>query len=157
LPTLALIPQPQESFLEAITDLELEQLHVESSRLQNSIFHLERSNIALEEFRDDEDCRQAIQENVETIARQNERVQMIKNEVERRGFLMPCGERKEDEEGGMDTEEGARAASGESVPTHREASTAQPAASVNGHAAGDINGTSQNEGESDREEEGVYL
>lgn len=57
---------------------------------------MQRSNIALEEVKDDEDCAIAIRENVETIQRQQERVQMIRDEVERRGFSAPCGERKEE-------------------------------------------------------------
>jgi hypothetical protein len=147
----------QESFLEAITDLELEQLHAESSRLQNSIFHLERSNIALQEYCDDEDCRLAIQENKDTIARQMERVQMIRCEVERRGFLMPCGERIEEE--GADTSGNAMAVSGEPAPINGVAVTTH-GATVNGSAVVETNGTTQNgrEGEgSDREDEGIYL
>ncbi|KAF8253462.1 hypothetical protein K440DRAFT_519269, partial [Wilcoxina mikolae CBS 423.85] len=69
----------------AIADLELEQLHAESARLHNSIYHLERSNIALEEFKDDGDCRIAIGENITTIERQRARIEMIRAEVEKRG------------------------------------------------------------------------
>ncbi|KAI5813199.1 hypothetical protein BZA77DRAFT_296181 [Pyronema omphalodes] len=89
-------PITPESFQLAIRELDLELLHRESSRLQNSIYHLQRSNIALEEVKDDEDCAIAIRENLETIQRQQERVQMIRDEVERRGFGAPCGERKEE-------------------------------------------------------------
>ncbi|KAI5852002.1 hypothetical protein BZA05DRAFT_445167 [Tricharina praecox] len=91
-------PITPQSFLIAIADLQLDQLHAESARLHNSIYHLERSNNALEEFPSDEDCRAALRENMVTIGHQQERVQLIKEEVERRGFLMPCGEKKEEQQ-----------------------------------------------------------
>lgn len=76
----------QEAFLRAIRQLELEQLYAEAARLQNSIYHLNRSIIALEEFESDPDCKEAINDNRDTIQRQTERVEMIVAEVARRGF-----------------------------------------------------------------------
>ncbi|KAF8536591.1 hypothetical protein BDD12DRAFT_807657 [Trichophaea hybrida] len=132
-------PITPEAFQLAIADLELEQLHVESARLHNSIYHLERSNIALEEFKDDEDCRIAIGENVATIERQRERIEMIRVEVEKRGFMMTCGKRKEE----------------------ATAATTCGAPEANGNAGGDSEAgrNQQNSTESGGgdEEEGVYL
>lgn len=83
----------QEFFLQAIRDLELEQLHAEAARLQLSLYHLRRSQIALEEFRDDPICRSAIEDNKVVIGNQVDRIDLIRLEVERRGFSMEHGVR----------------------------------------------------------------
>lgn len=83
----------QEFFLQAIRDLELEQLHAEVARLQLSLYHLRRSQIALEEFRDDPICRSAIEDNEVVIKNQVDRIDLIRLEVERRGFSMEHGVR----------------------------------------------------------------
>ncbi|RPB04099.1 hypothetical protein L873DRAFT_1786369 [Choiromyces venosus 120613-1] len=79
-------PITPEVFLVAIKDLELEQLHAEAARLQNSLYHLARSNIALQEFQNDPVLKEAIDDNEATIQRQRQRVQMIVEEIQRRGF-----------------------------------------------------------------------
>jgi len=60
-------------------------------------------------------------------------VQLIKDEVERRGFIMPCGERKDEPQ-----TNGARGSSGDRATT-------------NG------NGAMQNSVQAEEEEEGIYL
>jgi hypothetical protein len=47
---------------------------------------LQRSNADLAEFPDDVDCKQAVAENKEVIGRMEERVLMLKQEVEGRGL-----------------------------------------------------------------------
>ncbi|PUU77440.1 hypothetical protein B9Z19DRAFT_1128333 [Tuber borchii] len=79
-------PITPEAFLAAIKDLELEQLHAEAARLRNSLYHLARSNIALQEFQNDPELKEAIDDNEITIQRQKQRVQMIVEEIQRRGF-----------------------------------------------------------------------
>ncbi|KAG0637566.1 hypothetical protein HOY80DRAFT_972111 [Tuber brumale] len=79
-------PITPEAFLVAIKELELEQLHAEAARLQNSLYHLARSNIALQEFQNDPELKEAIDDNEITIQRQKQRVQMILEEIQRRGF-----------------------------------------------------------------------
>lgn len=64
----------------------MEQLHAEAARLRNSLYHLARSNIALQEFRNDPELKEAIDDNEITIQRQKQRVQMIVEEIQRRGF-----------------------------------------------------------------------
>lgn len=71
-----------------IQTLELEQIHTESARLQNSIYHLERSNISLEEFAEDATCKEAIVENNEVIRQQKDRILMLEQELQRRGIRM---------------------------------------------------------------------
>ncbi|PWW73823.1 hypothetical protein C7212DRAFT_347417 [Tuber magnatum] len=79
-------PITPEAFLVAIKELELEQLHAEAARLQNSLYHLARSNIALQEFQNDPELKEAIADNEITIQRQKQRVQIIVEEIQRRGF-----------------------------------------------------------------------
>jgi len=86
------VPVPPDQFATAIADLELEQLYAEISRLHNSIYHLERSNVALAEYQDDLDCKAAIEENEVTVNRQKERVGILLQEVENRGFGRECGD-----------------------------------------------------------------
>ncbi|KAF8454232.1 hypothetical protein BGX38DRAFT_352682 [Terfezia claveryi] len=84
------LPITPEAFLAALENLSISQLRLESHRLLNSIYHLRRSNITLlsDDFASDPDCQDAVRENEEVIRRQEERVAMIRSEVERRGFRM---------------------------------------------------------------------
>lgn len=84
----AATPIPPERFAEAIVDLPLANLHFKAAELRNSISHLESSNSQLQHFADegDTDCTDAIRENEETMMRMEERVLLLRREVERRGF-----------------------------------------------------------------------
>lgn len=137
-------------FIEAIRDLELPLLHAEKARLQNSIFHLRRSNAQLESEieaitreeggADDEALkvlREAVDENREVIERQEERVRAVESELERRGVGKECGE--EEQEG----------ADGQSTVEVREA----PAPT---RAAGPVEGDQVN-GAGEVQENGVFL
>ncbi|KAJ6255865.1 hypothetical protein Dda_9324 [Drechslerella dactyloides] len=78
-------PIPLDQFAQVLIELEVPQLHEESSRLELSIYHLERSNVTLAEYPDDEDCKEAIQYNVGVIEQQKQRVGLIRLELGRRG------------------------------------------------------------------------
>ncbi|EPS35349.1 hypothetical protein H072_11296 [Dactylellina haptotyla CBS 200.50] len=80
------VPIPLEQFAQALLELEIAQLHLESSRLQNSLYHLERSNATLEEYPDDEDCKDAIRYNQGVIDQQKQRIELIRLELGRRGI-----------------------------------------------------------------------
>lgn len=73
-------------FREAIHDLAIGNLHGKAAELRNSIDHLKRSNLDLAEFEDDADCKQAVAENLETIRRMEDRISMLKQEVQGRGL-----------------------------------------------------------------------
>jgi hypothetical protein len=73
-------------FREAIHDLAIGNLHGKAAELRNSIDHLKRSNLDLAEFQDDADCKQAVAENLETIQRMEDRILMLKQEVQGRGL-----------------------------------------------------------------------
>jgi len=107
-------------FAAAIQDLPLSSLALKVAELRNSIAHLDYSNEQLKPFAHpttpnqeaDRDCVEAIQENEIVIQRMEERIMLVKSEVERRGaswnevgFLgtMERGEGKVDGHAGEDT------------------------------------------------------
>lgn len=75
-------------FAEAIQDLPLSNLHFKAAELRNSIAHLHSSNQQLQLFADegDHDCAEAIKENMEVMDRMENRIVLLKVEVERRGY-----------------------------------------------------------------------
>lgn len=80
-------PIPAHLFSTAIKDLPLENLHSKAAELQNSITHLESSNEQLESYvDDDQDCADAIEENKDVITQMENRISLLRLEVERRGF-----------------------------------------------------------------------
>ena len=82
-------------FAAALKDLPLSTLHLKAMEIRNSIAHLDYSNEQLKPFADgteasangrpDEDCIDAIKENEIVIARMQERIALLKAEVEGRG------------------------------------------------------------------------
>ena len=81
-------PIPPHRFATAIKELPLSNLHSKAAEIRNSISHLEASNQQLKSYADDgdRDCAEAIQENVLVIQRMEERIRLLKSEVEGRGF-----------------------------------------------------------------------
>ncbi|KAG8533401.1 uncharacterized protein KY384_002184 [Bacidia gigantensis] len=75
-------------FAEAIEDLPVGNLHTKAAELRNSISHMRSSNEQLQPFADDgdRDCADAILENRQTIRRVEQRMRLLKYEVERRGL-----------------------------------------------------------------------
>lgn len=80
-------PIPPGRFAAALPDLPLSSLFGKAAELRNSIAHLLDSNRQLQEFADegDRDCIEAIRENEEVIARHEERIELLRREVEERG------------------------------------------------------------------------
>lgn len=94
-------PISPSRFIEAIKDLPIENIYAKAHEIENSVAHLERSNAQLQEYSDsikndtsleenvraegDKDCLDAIRENNIVISRQLDRVDLLKQEVERRG------------------------------------------------------------------------
>ena len=95
-------PIPPARFAAALRDLPLSSLHAKAAELRNSIDHLLSSNKELELFAEagDKDCAEAIMENEEVIRRMEERISLLRMEVEGRGM-------KWVEEGGERETEGA--------------------------------------------------
>ena len=93
-------------FAAALPDLPLSSLHAKAAELRNSIAHLEASNDQLQPFagEGDRDCAEAIRENREVMGRMKERIELLRVEVVRRGYLwtedggVVNGEEKDDED-----------------------------------------------------------
>ncbi|RFU30012.1 hypothetical protein B7463_g6315, partial [Scytalidium lignicola] len=91
-------PISPERFAFAIKDLPISSLHLKAAELRNSIAHLDYSNEQLKPFAEgttsvlgstegvpDQDCIDAIKENEMVIARMQERIELLRAEVENRG------------------------------------------------------------------------
>lgn len=83
-------------FAEALETLPLDALHAKAAELQNSIEQLRSSNEQMVPFADegDQDCKDAMFENLGVITRMHNRVELIKAEVEKRGMPWPSEERE---------------------------------------------------------------
>lgn len=83
-------PISHSRFSSAIKDLPLGNLHSSAAELRNSIAHLRSSNEQLGPFASgedaDQDCVDAIKENEEVIERMVARIEILKGEVEGRGY-----------------------------------------------------------------------
>lgn len=143
-------------FAAALNDLPISSLYAKHAELTNSITHLESSNKQLEDFardNDDRDCYEALLENRQVMKSFNERMELIRKEVEEvRGLPW-----RPQNEGEVRKEEGAIGLNGV-APTHNStettASTAPTALTATPAAQGQINGSSAQAGD---DEEGVYL
>ncbi|KAM7194331.1 hypothetical protein V8F33_007320 [Rhypophila sp. PSN 637] len=99
------IPITPARFAEALKDLSLSSLHLKVLELRNSIAHLDYSNEQLRPYAEgrevpvsisqdstpsqgqpDPDCVEAIKENEQVIERMQERIRLVRAEVENRGF-----------------------------------------------------------------------
>jgi hypothetical protein len=80
----------QHAFAEALQDLPTSTLYNKAAELRNSINHLTASNAELQKYADDHnndaDCLEAVKENDGTIKRMEERIELVKAEVERKGL-----------------------------------------------------------------------
>jgi len=85
-------------FAAALHDLGLASLHAKAAEIRNSIAHLRASNEQLQVFADagDADCAEALRENEDVMRRMRERVELLREEVVRRGNLWVEGD---DEDG----------------------------------------------------------
>ncbi|KAI9828598.1 MAG: hypothetical protein M1826_005980 [Phylliscum demangeonii] len=126
------IPITPLAFAAAIKDLPLGNLHLKAAELQNSINHLRYSNAQLQAVADDddsEDCHQAIQENQAVIGRMEERVALLRAEVERRGYCWP------EAEAGDRVQDGAPADTGVEMDMQEDTSSSTSSPPANGMAA----------------------
>lgn len=155
-------------FAAALPALPLDALHAKAAELQNSLQHLRLSNAQMLPFADagDQDCKEAMFENLAVMGRMNERVAMIRVEVEGRGMPWPSEER---EAGGPGRGSGVGTEAGEQIVVMRGSGNGDL---VNGDIGAVANGTGARSGrltddelrrqmearmaEND-EEEGVYL
>ena len=81
-------------FAEALESLPIDALHSKAAELRNSIGHLKFSNEQMLPFAEEGDdvCREAMFENLSVIGRMNERISLLRAEVEKRGMRWADGE-----------------------------------------------------------------
>jgi hypothetical protein len=84
------LPISGAAFAEALVALPPSSLYAKLLELRNSIAHLQRSNDELKGYADaspdgDKDCEEAIEENKVVITRMEERIELVKVEMEKRG------------------------------------------------------------------------
>lgn len=82
------LPIDPAAFAAALVSLPPETLHHKAAEIINSIAHLKSSNEQMLPFADDgdADCREAMFENLVVIGRMNERIKLLRDEVEGRGL-----------------------------------------------------------------------
>lgn len=125
-------------FAEALETLPLDALHAKAAELQNSIEQLRSSNEQMVPFADegDQDCKDAMFENLGVITRMHNRVELIRAEVEKRGMPWPSEER---ERGVVDVQRlrdfGMEGENGEQIIVSRPESDAPLVNGTSGEAA----------------------
>lgn len=142
-------------FATALNDLPISSLYAKHAELTNNINHLESSNKQLEDFarnNDDRDCYEALLENRQVMKNFNERMELIRKEVEEvRGLPW-----RPQNEGEVRKEEGSIGLNG-TVPIQNGAAISPSTSAASTAplvAQGQTNGNSTQAGE---HEEGVYL
>jgi len=92
------LPISAADFALAISDLPLDTLHAKAAEIENSMRHLRSSNAQMLPFADngDQDCKDAVFENLQVIGRMNERIDLLRAEVERRGMRWSGAELEDD-------------------------------------------------------------
>lgn len=88
------LPIDARAFSQALEPLPIDALHAKVAEIQNSISHLKTSNDQMLPFAEegDQDCKDAMFENLIVIGRMNDRIQLLREEVERRGLRWADGE-----------------------------------------------------------------
>ena len=81
-------------FALALESLPIDTLHAKAAELRNNIAHLKSSNEQMLPFAEegDNDCREAMFENLAVIGRINQRIALLREEVEKRGMRWSEGE-----------------------------------------------------------------
>lgn len=144
------IPITPARFAAALTDLPISSLYAKHAELTNNVLHLESSNKQLEDFaceNDDRDCYEALLENRQVIKNFNERMDLIRKEVEEvRG--LPWRPR---DEGEVRKEEGAIGLNNTTVTQNGTSTTAPTGAQAAQERRNDVGAQNGDD------EEGVYL
>jgi len=145
-------------FAEALQDLSLSSLHLKVLEIRNSIAHLDYSNEQLRPFAEgteatldaagqgepDQDCVDAIKENELVIGRMQDRIRLIRVEVEARGGSWTEFQSKEE----LDAEQAPRGltngqAAADAAPSQNDSATGSGGAGAPGRHQAWTDGTFQ--------------
>ncbi|KAG2166749.1 hypothetical protein VTO58DRAFT_103647 [Aureobasidium pullulans] len=145
------LPIDRVRFAEALESLPLDALHSKVAELRNNMNHLRSSNEQMLPFADqgDQDCKDAMYENLIVINRMNERIELLRAEVEKRGMRWSEAEVE-------DLQVSERMVNGDS------ATQTQPTQSQSGHLTDDelraqLEARLAQHSHEDQEEEGLHL
>ncbi|KAF2471920.1 uncharacterized protein BDR25DRAFT_341988 [Lindgomyces ingoldianus] len=132
------LPITPSRFTAALADLPVSSLHAKVFELRNSIAHLEKSNLELEEWarEGDKECYEALLENRDVVRRMEERVELVRREiVEVRGLpFEPEKAKVEERDVGVDASQNGTAERGSA---EQQAGNRQPQAQVQAQSNGD--------------------
>lgn len=153
-------PISPEAFAAALTELPLSAVYAKALEIHNSMAHLERSNAELRLFIQetpggDKDCEEAVVENEDVIKRMQERIVLVRAEVERRGqkWIDLEGTPEEGGKAGKDASQ-RQEQNGEAATARANSQNAQQQQDA---PQGQSNGVNLAEHESNETDEGVYL
>ncbi|KAL1633698.1 hypothetical protein SLS58_011000 [Diplodia intermedia] len=157
------LPITPAAFADAIKELTVPSLHAKAAELRNSIYHLRRSNLQLQPFADDGDgdCAEAIRENEEVMARMEDRIELLKLEVEvNRGMLWVDDAKADASKEHINGDAGEAQRNGD-TGEHRSEGSAQNQSATEGHRepteGAAANSATHAESEAQDEQEGVFL
>lgn len=157
------LPISPARFAEAIKDLSLASLHLKVLEIRNDVAHLDYSNEQLlpyakgtvaalgatagEEPVPDQDCVDAIKENLVVIERKLNQLRLVRTEVENRGVSWTEFQSKEEAEQQQAESDQRAERTGSALAAARQPPAAAVAeAATNGHAAETSNGQSSTTG-----------
>ncbi|KAI4722459.1 hypothetical protein E4T48_01345 [Aureobasidium sp. EXF-10727] len=145
------LPIDRARFAEALESLPLDALHSKVAELRNNMNHLRYSNEQMVPFADegDQDCRDAMYENLVVISRMNERIELLRAEVEKRGMRWSEAEVE-------DRQVSERMVNGDSTSTTQSSQT-QSGRLTDEQLRAQLDARLAQDTQDDQEEEGLHL
>ncbi|KAG9525466.1 hypothetical protein KCU93_g5877, partial [Aureobasidium melanogenum] len=149
------LPIDRARFAEALESLPLDTLHSKVAELRNNMNHLRDSNEQMVPFADDgdqgfEDCKDAMYENLVVISRMNERIELLRAEVEKRGMRWSEAEVE-------DRQVSERMVNGDSASTTTTQSQPQSGRLTDEQLRAQLEARLAQDTQDDQEEEGLHL
>ncbi|KAI4729428.1 hypothetical protein E4T49_02780 [Aureobasidium sp. EXF-10728] len=145
------LPIDRARFAEALESLPLDALHSKVAELRNNMNHLRYSNEQMVPFADegDQDCKDAMYENLVVISRMNERIELLRAEVEKRGMRWSEAEVE-------DRQVSERMVNGDSTST-TQSSQPQSGRLTDEQLRAQLDARLAQDTQDDQEEEGLHL
>ncbi|KAG9687320.1 hypothetical protein KCU95_g9797, partial [Aureobasidium melanogenum] len=146
------LPIDRARFAEALESLPLDALHSKVAELRNNMNHLRYSNEQMVPFADegDQDCKDAMYENLVVISRMNERIDLLRAEVEKRGMRWSEAEVE-------DRQVSERMVNGDSASTTTTQSQPRSGRLTDDQLRAQLEARLAQDTQDDQEEEGLHL
>ncbi|KAI4840811.1 hypothetical protein E4T44_07897 [Aureobasidium sp. EXF-8845] len=144
------LPIDRVQFAEALESLPLDALHAKVAELRNNMDHLRYSNEQMVPFADQGD-QDAMYENLVVISRMNERIELLRAEVEKRGMRWSEAEVE-------NRQVSERMVNGDSAPvTQTQSSQPQSGRLTDEQLRAQLEARLTQDTQDDQEEEGLHL